>query len=222
MSSFSEIPGWFGKTERVVYDSQVVRADHKARFVEIGCWKGRSSCHMAEKIRSSGKHIEFFCVDTWEGSEEHANESCIQSNTLYDEFCKNTLPFQDVIKSLRLSSIEAAEQFDDQSCDFIFIDAAHDFDNVVADINAWLPKLKENGVLAGHDYCATFPGVIQAVEKVFGNKTRLYGTCWIYSQGNFHLPRTSPREAIRLLRFRIQQYLLRRHFVNATPKRLAA
>ena len=81
MSASTEVDGWFGKTEKVVCDVQVERARDGARFVEIGCWKGRSSCHMAAAIRGSGKQIELFCVDTWMGSEEHVNEQCVQSNT---------------------------------------------------------------------------------------------------------------------------------------------
>ena len=105
---------------------------------------------MAASIRSSGKQIELFCIDTWMGSEEHVNEQCVQSNTLYDEFLSNTQSFKDIVRPVRLPSVKASENFEDDSCDFIFIDAAHDYENVVADIDAWLPKLKANGVLAGH------------------------------------------------------------------------
>ena len=166
----------------------VERARDGARFVEIGCWKGRSSCHMATAIRGSGKQIELFCVDTWMGSEEHVNEQCVQSNTLYQEFLSNTQSFKDIVRPVRLPSVKASENFEDGSCDFIFIDAAHDYENVLADIDAWLPKLTVNGVLAGHDFSSTYPGVIQAVEKKFGGKTTLYGTCWIHSDRPLCLP----------------------------------
>jgi hypothetical protein len=52
----------------------------------------------------------------------------------------------------------------------VFIDADHTYEAVKADIAAWLPKVKPDGILAGHDY-KHFPsmnfGVIQAVTEAF-------------------------------------------------------
>jgi hypothetical protein len=48
--------------------------------------------------------------------------------------------------------------------DFVFIDAAHDYENVKADIAAWLPSIKRPGILSGHDYLDTC-GVKQAVDE---------------------------------------------------------
>jgi hypothetical protein len=62
----------------------------------------------------------------------------------------------------------------------VFIDAAHDYDNVKADILAWYPKCK--GVIAGHDYFLTYPGVMNAVDELFENeviKKYEYEGCWM-------------------------------------------
>lgn len=49
-------------------------------------------------------------------------------------------------------SRDAASMVPDGSLDFVFIDADHSYEGVRGDIRAWLPKLRGDGVLGGHDY----------------------------------------------------------------------
>ena len=81
---FEGIEGYFGAREAELYRHQVRRASTPARFVEIGSWMGRSSLCMAEAIRDSGKDIEFWCVDTWGGSDEHTDVAAVQEGSLVD------------------------------------------------------------------------------------------------------------------------------------------
>jgi predicted O-methyltransferase YrrM len=67
-----------------------------------------------------------------------------------------------------LDSVEASKLYADASLDFVFIDADHRYEMVARDIDAWLPKVKRGGIIAGHDFC-NWPGfgVIQAVTERF-------------------------------------------------------
>ena len=57
----------------------------------------------------------------------------------------------------------------DEQLDFIFIDAKHTYNDLFADISQWLFKLKEGGIMCGHDYGhESYPGIKQAVDKLFG------------------------------------------------------
>ena len=205
MEDYRTIEGWFGERDARFYSYQVRRVSRPARFVEIGSWKGRSSYLMADTIRRSGKPIEFWCVDTWEGSEEHLHTDSVTTGTLYDEFLKNTAPVSDYLRPIRATSFDAASRFDDGSLDFVFIDAAHDYENVLADIDAWRPKVKPEGVLAGHDYLAVWPGVIRAVEQAFQGKARVYGTCWYVSPSGRAAP-PSLREFRKHLRRQLHRW----------------
>jgi len=40
----------------------------------------------------------------------------------------------------------------DESLDWVYLDAGHDYDSVVKDLEAVLPKLKPGGTIAGHDF----------------------------------------------------------------------
>jgi hypothetical protein len=40
----------------------------------------------------------------------------------------------------------------DASLDYVYVDARHDYCGVKEDLEAWWPKLRRGGILAGHDY----------------------------------------------------------------------
>jgi len=59
----------------------------------------------------------------------------------------------------------------------VYIDAAHDYENVKKDILVWLPKVKQGGIIAGHD--VIIGGVKQAVVEIFGNYKQFENTSWL-------------------------------------------
>jgi predicted O-methyltransferase YrrM len=173
---YQQIQGWFSFPR--LYASMVQQFDD-ATFVEVGTWLGRSAAYMATEIANSKKNIKFFCVDTWEGSEEHKN--MVKNRDIYQEFLNNTEPVKNIITPYRMLSHEAVERFEDNSLDFVFIDASHDYDNVMNDLKAWYPKVKQNGVFAGHDYIQSWPGVKKAVGEFFCDKHQINSqeSCWL-------------------------------------------
>jgi len=64
---------------------------------------------------------------------------------------------------LRMTSEEAAPHVEDESQDFVFIDADHDTPAVQKDIRLWFPKLKTDGWLTGHD--THFPTVRRVLDE---------------------------------------------------------
>ena len=147
-----------------------------AHFVEIGTFLGRSLSYLAVEIINSGKNIRLDAVDTWEGSplepfQQEQNE--VIDKTLYDDFLKNIEPVKDYINVVKSDSVEASKLYEDESLDFIFIDASHHYEFVKADIQAWYPKLKKGGYIGGHDYDPPsrtpngIHGVFHAVNEIF-------------------------------------------------------
>ena len=152
---YKHIQGWFDYQKH--YTNMVNQAAEGAHFVEIGSWKGKSSSYMAVEIANSGKHIRFDCVDTWGGSLEHQPggshvDQIVVDGTLFNHFVENMKPVEGRYTAVKNTSVEAAKLYTDASLDFVFIDAAHDYDSVKADIQAWLPKIKPGGWIGGHDY----------------------------------------------------------------------
>jgi predicted O-methyltransferase YrrM len=151
---YSNIDGWFSYD--YIYKHVVDTARDGELFVEIGSFKGRSSAYMAVEIINSGKNIRFDCIDTWEGSPEHqkgaeAEVKEVVNGTLYKTFLQNMKPVHGYYRPIKMTSLQAAEIYDDRSIDFLMIDGAHEYESVVADIRAYLPKIKIGGVIAGDD-----------------------------------------------------------------------
>jgi hypothetical protein len=171
-----DVPGWFNGG--ILYSEQVGLANDGAIFVEIGSWKGRSTSFMGVEIANSKKDITFWAIDTWQGSPDEValiNDPDVISNRLYEVFCENILPVRQFIKPIISDSADAAERFYNDSIDFLYLDAAHDYDGVFRDLTAWWPKLKCGGTIAGDDWCwSSRPGadftVRRAVELFFSDK----------------------------------------------------
>lgn len=147
----------------------------KGKIVEIGSWKGRSTSVFC--IATEKKDVDIYCVDTWEGSEEHKD---IDTSILFDEFKKNLQKTNSLnrINIQRGKSTEISKLHENESCDIIFVDAAHDYENVKADILHWYPKLKKGGIMIGHDYpdptANDFQGVKDAVNEEVRDKKDLF------------------------------------------------
>ena len=165
---------WF--TYPIFYSDMVKKFPHGSEFVEVGSWKGKSSSYMAVEIANSNKKIEFTCIDTWEGSSEHVN---LDLSELYELFKNNMKPVENYYRSIRMASIHASRLFENNSLDFVFIDASHEYSDVKNDILAWKPKVKKDGILAGHDYDAK--GVDKAINELLYNQFYITEGCWVHS-----------------------------------------
>ena len=167
-----DIQGWCDFHD--LYDEAIDRAVDGSVMVEVGCWLGKSSAYLWEKAKASGKDLTLIYVDTWTGegvNDPFTINAITQAGlTLAEVWWENMeacgVSFLDKkpdVHAMMMKSVDAAAKFRNGSVDFIFIDAAHDYENVAADLDAWLPKLSARGHIAGHDYGA--PGVEQAVNE---------------------------------------------------------
>lgn len=164
-----KVPGWcaFERSYRQAYD----RAQPGARFVEVGSWLGKSACLMAGLISSNpAKPIDFTCIDPWTDGGIDLKETKYYRDLgvehIHDMFLMNIKPVEQWLKPMRAWSPGAADEFEDNSLDYIMIDGDHTYEGCLADIKHWLPKMKKGSVMAGDDFL--WPGVKQAVTQVFG------------------------------------------------------
>jgi hypothetical protein len=146
-------------------------------IVEVGSYAGVST----EILALNFKNI--IAVDAWLKALElgyaELNEKELQ--WAVDEFAKVKKRNKN-IKTIEAFSSEAAEQIKDESIDCVYIDANHKYEFVKKDILAWRPKVKQGGIIAGHDY-KNILGVRQAVNDVLGTPEKLYDDCsWLVNK----------------------------------------
>lgn len=148
-------------------------------IVEVGTWKGASAIHMAGICKELGLGAEIVCVDTWLGNWQHwSRKDGVGSRadlklvngypTLYFQFLSNVVAsgFQSVITPLPLTGIAGAKLLAHHavSPDLIYIDGDHEYESVIADLQAWTALAPPHGVVLGDDY--NWPGVRRAVAEI--------------------------------------------------------
>lgn len=171
---YEKIEGWFDNNDVALYEEMVSSAKDGAFFVEIGCFKGRSTVAMCELIEKHNKKISFFAIDHFKGSWEHQNDPTVKD--LFKIFLENTKRHNERFMIIPQPSEQAAHIFENNSLDFVYIDASHDYESVKQDLQAWYPKLKIGGTIGGHDY--EWGGVKQAVDEFAnenGKQIKRYG-----------------------------------------------
>jgi len=165
---YEKLEGWF--TFPNLYSQLAQVLPENGTFVEVGVWKGKSLAYFIVECINKNKNLNIYAVDTWKGSEEHKQDNCVIQDTLFEEFKNNMIEVNSYFKPLKMTSLEASMQFKNNSIDGIFIDASHEYEDVLNDLKAWYPKVKSGGYFCGHDYSGGWPGVVQAVNEFFTDK----------------------------------------------------
>jgi len=184
MPNFGE--NWF--TYPKLYSWFVQQMPSGSKIVEVGAWKGKSIAYLAVEVINSGKDIKIDAVDTWEGSPEspdHLQDVYIKTGRLYQLFLSNIAPVAHVINPIKMKSVDAANTYEDNSLDVVFIDACHTYECVKEDILAWYPKVKVGGYISGHDYSWS-DDVRRAVTETLSNLGKIDET-----EGCFVMKKTS-------------------------------
>jgi hypothetical protein len=100
---------------------------------EIGVGKGEFS----EKLCQAG--LRLYSVDPWFKDKNFA-------------LAKEKLGKYPNCTIVRKTSMEAVADFANESLDFVYIDANHEFRYIAEDLVEWSKKVRPGGIVSGHDY----------------------------------------------------------------------
>jgi predicted O-methyltransferase YrrM len=168
---FNEVPGYFSYND--LYDYVADNVKPNSTLVELGTWLGKSANYLLDKLKELKKEVNFVTIDTFKGTDDeelHQNIVGAFNGDIFYEFIDNTVLSNnygsfDIIKD---TSHNAANQFTNNSIDYIMLDAGHSYEDVTNDIKIWYNKIKPGGIISGDDYGGSyFPGVTQAADEYF-------------------------------------------------------
>jgi hypothetical protein len=139
---------------------------------EIGVCKGKFSRVFCWNIPD----VSLYGIDTWTSDPNDPGDEGELNESNYAHAKKILKPFK--VTLLRKTSMEALNDFKDNSLDFVYIDANHTFDYAMRDIIEWSRKVKSGGIVSGHDYYRIKGfGVILAVDTYV--KAHDITECWL-------------------------------------------
>jgi len=119
--------------------------------VEVGVFRGE----FAECLLSSWHGRELLVVDPWKHLPDYLDSWNLPDEGMeanYHKTLQRLHRFSGRFRALRMRSLEAAKTVPNSSLDFIYIDANHSYGHVRDDLHAWYPKLRDGGLMSGHDY----------------------------------------------------------------------
>ena len=119
--------------------------------IEVGVWRGEFAAH---NLRFwSGNYV---MCDLWGFREDGTADKNMDDKGSWNEVMfdaiRNTLFAGERVTMNKGASIEVAKTFPDNFFDWIYLDALHDYDSVMADMEAWWPKLRTGGLFSGDDF----------------------------------------------------------------------
>ena len=161
---------------------------------EIGVWKGdafMTLLHNCPNIKT------LHGVDLFQPYYDYLAPGVLNSNQpsiTYDRkeidfiklVCYHRLEYsgqKDKIRFHEMDSNEAAEYIDDESLDFIFLDAYLTGKQAENDIEVWYPKVKTGGIFSGHDWnCTDIEVSVNNFRRYNGinNHMSTYDNTWVW------------------------------------------
>ncbi len=144
----------------------------KMLIANIGVDSGGSSILFAMGCKKVGGAV--FAVDIWKD---------IGIYHKFEEHIK-ALKLESQIVKMRMSSTEASTLLGNDLFDLVFIDADHSYTSVMADIQAWLPKLKRGGIISGHDSEKKYSEYTEKEQDIISehkedDKSKIYCHCGV-------------------------------------------
>lgn len=163
--------------ERMRWHAIADRCPDATAGAELGVLYGTLSSALLEMIPS----LNLYLIDRWEAYPEdkrlkRARVTRQPASWFYEalDIARGAVAqFGDRAQIVQGDTVAMASHVPNE-LDFVFVDADHTYDGVVADVKAWEGKIKSGGWIMGHDYGSKrHPEVKRAVDDMYGSRVEV-------------------------------------------------
>jgi len=135
-------------------------------IVEIGSYKGRSSCYLAEGAAS---HLcaHVFCIEAWDSAGNVTGRFKYADRATRQAFDRQvaSMGLGGQITAIHGFSYEAVRRWS-RPIGLLFIDGSHRYEDVKRDYEDWSPYIVRDGCLVFDDCAQKNRGVLRFVDQV--------------------------------------------------------
>ncbi|MGA2914822.1 MAG: class I SAM-dependent methyltransferase [Sedimentisphaerales bacterium] len=130
------------------------------RIVEIGSFKGKSTCWMAKALQIAGSNEKIAAIDPHINTHNIGVVPDYKEDSSFDAFLNNlkNCGVTQYAEPIKQTSKDAAKNWN-QPIKLLFIDGSHLYDDVMLDLKLWEPHLSIDGIIVMHDTKPTGPRV---------------------------------------------------------------
>lgn len=139
---------WSGH-RRFAYD--LVRYVQPRTIVELGTLYGTSFFSFCQAVKDGALRTHCFAIDTWQGDQHTGQYGNLNDDMFLSVQAVAAREFAGIGSLIRSTFDQALAYFADGSIDVLHIDGYHTYDAVFHDLQTWLPKVAENGIILFHD-----------------------------------------------------------------------
>ncbi len=160
LDSILDIHGWTLEAQLRYLMRAVRRVPDGGVIVELGVWQGRSALAMGEACCGTRKRV--YAVDPWcdyrqggvDVTTRLARWDLRSFDEVYERFLghRRRLGLEAWVVPVRAPSLEAAKAWSHGPVSLLFVDGNHDYDAVIADLEAWTPLMAPGGTITGDDW----------------------------------------------------------------------
>lgn len=191
---------YYDLTEKLTLIGDLVEStltDGRGMGYEIGVWRGKTSHYLMQRFplleyrgvdpylswEKYGVNQQAHLVNAgiahklWFTSDEEAESVYGVANDIFESFSNRA-------KLIRKKSLEVIHEIPDNSLDFVYIDGNHFYDEVLADIVAWMDKVRPRGILIGDDFNwnGNLNNVARAVHECFRFEYGVMADTWFWKK----------------------------------------
>ena len=188
--SFSHVSGWLHPAEGFLLMrlASATNAMPAGAVVEIGSFKGLSTCWLASGLRSVRSRTgadagKVFAIDHFTGSPEHQAGGKFEDAEIVKH--GSTLPLfreniqkaglTDLVEVVQAGSLEAVKTWSGAPIRLLFIDGDHSYEATRDDFAAWSKFVPVGGYTCFHDV-NTWEGVTRFVKELMADPSRRFIT----------------------------------------------